>query len=326
MPSVLSEKQFHIEAAAYAFVEARVWPEGPVCPHCGGFERIGRLEGKSTRHGVYKCYQCRKPFTVKVGTVFESSHVKLNLWLQAMFLMSSSKKGISSNQLHRTLGVTLKTAWFMSHRIREAMRVVGMEPMGGAGQFVEADETYFGDKELVTKRTRKGKSTHKGKRAVVALVERGGRAHSIHVARPDKPTATKIVEENVAKDATLYTDEAGIYNAAKDHVAIHETIHHAKGEYVRDDVHTNSVEGYFSIFKRGMMGIYQHCSEKHLHRYLSEFDFRYSNREKMGVNDLTRTDRAIRGIVGKRLKYAATYEWPEALQPQKQSTEPQAEA
>ncbi|KPH82509.1 IS1595 family transposase [Bosea vaviloviae] len=303
MSSVLSEKHFHNEAAAYAFVEARVWPEGPICPHCGGFERIGKMGGKSTRIGVYKCYQCRKPFTVKVGTVFEASHVPMHLWLQAMFLLSSSKKGISANQLHRTLGVTLKTAWFMAHRVREAMRLVGFEPMGGAGAVVEADETYFGDKELVTKRTKKGKSGHSSKRAIVALVERGGQARTFHVDRADKVTVTEIVSENIARETRLMTDESRLYADALNHVAEHDHVKHSAGEYVRGDINTNTVEGYFSIFKRGMKGIYQHCSEKHLHRYLSEFDFRYNNRVALGVNDTARTDAAIRGIVGKRLTY-----------------------
>lgn len=307
MSSVLNDKHFHNEAAAYAFVEARIWPEGPVCPHCGGFERIGKMGGESTRIGTYKCYQCRKPFTVKVGTVFEASHVPMHLWLQAMFLMSSSKKGISSNQLHRTLGVTLKTAWFMSHRIREAMRTVGFEPMGGAGAVVEADETYFGDKEHVTKRTKRGKSAHSSKRSVIALVQRGGEVRTFHVDRADKVTVTAIVSANVAKESRLHTDESRLYSDAHMHVAQHETVAHTGHEYVRGDVTTNTVEGYFSIFKRGMKGVYQHCGEKHLHRYLSEFDFRYNNRVKLGVNDVARTDAAIRGIVGKRLTYQTAH-------------------
>jgi transposase-like protein len=306
MPSVLSARHFHDEAAAYEFVEARVWPQGPVCPHCDNSERIGKMAGETTRTGLYKCYACRKPFTVKMGTVFESSHVKMHLWLQAMFLLSSSKKGISSNQLHRTLGVTLKTAWFMSHRIREAMRTVGVEPMGGAGEVVEADETYFGDKEFVGRRTKKGKAAHSSKRSILALVERGGPARTFHVERADKETVTAIVAENVARESRLHTDESRLYNDTPAHVASHETVQHTAGEYVRGDVTTNSAEGYFSIFKRGMMGIYQHCSEKHLHRYLSEYDFRYTNRIKLGVDDLARTDRAIRGIVGKRLTYRTT--------------------
>ena len=301
--SVLSEPQFHNEAAAYKWVESRVWPEGPNCPHCGGVDRISKMAGKSTRMGVYKCYQCRKPFTVKVNTVFESSHVKLHLWLQAMFLMSSSKKGISSNQLHRTLGVTLKTAWFMSHRIREAMRVVGIEPMGGEGSIIEADETYFGDKELVSKRTKKGKSGLSGKRAVVALVQRNGKARTFYAPQINKLTMNQIISENLHPDTRLHTDESRLYSDALQMVDQHETVNHRTLEYVRGETHTNTVEGYFSIFKRGMKGIYQHCSEKHLQRYLSEFDFRYSNRIALGVNDPSRTELAIKGIVGRRLTY-----------------------
>lgn len=301
--SVFNQPHFHNEEAAYAFVEKRVWPNGPVCSHCGGIDRIGKLEGKSTRVGVYKCYDCRKPFTVKIGTVFEASHVKLHLWLQAMFLMASSKKGISSNQLHRTLGVTLKTAWFMSHRLREAMKVVGFEPMGGHGVTVEVDETYFGDKELVTKRTKKGKSGFKGKRAVVSLVERNGKARSFYAPQIDKMTVREVLEKNLHRGTALNTDESKLYSHIAHIVKSHEAVKHAAGEYVRGDVHTNTAEGYFSIFKRGMKGIYQHCSEKHLQRYLAEFDFRYSNRIALGVNDEARTDHMVRGIVGKRLTF-----------------------
>jgi transposase-like protein len=198
MSSVLSDKRFHDEAAAYRFVESRVWPDGPICPHCGGFERIGKMGGKSTRIGTYKCYQCRKPFTVKVGTIFESSHIPLHIWLQAIFLLASSKKGISSNQLHRTLGVTLKTAWFLSHRIREAMRSGGLDPLGGAGKIVEADETYFGEREnFMPSSQRRGRpyiGRARGpanKRAVVALVERGGEARAFHVDRATKVAPSK---------------------------------------------------------------------------------------------------------------------------------------
>jgi len=301
--SVFNQPHFHNEEAAYAFVEKRVWPTGPVCPHCGGFDRIGKLEGNSTRIGVHKCYQCRKPFTVKVGTVFEASHVKLHLWLQAMFLMASSKKGISSNQLHRTLGVTLKTAWFMSHRLREAMTTVGFEPMGGRGSIVEVDETYFGDKELVTKRTKKGKSGLSGKRAVVSLVERNGKSRSFYAPQINQLAVRDILLNNLHRGTSLTTDESKLYAPMAGVFKSHETVHHAAGEYVRGEVYTNTVEGFFSIFKRGMKGIYQHCSEKHLQRYLAEFDFRYSNRVALGVNDEARTDHMVRGIVGKRLTY-----------------------
>lgn len=313
MASVLDAPQFHVEKAAYEWVEARVWPNGPICPHCGGVERISKMGGKSTRIGAYKCYQCRKPFTVKVGTVFESSHIPLRIWLQAMYLLSSSKKGFSSNQLHRTLGVTLKSAWFLSHRIREAMRTVGFTPMGGYGAVIEADETYFGkaDKPQVSKQRQKsgrpftkgGKSGPSGKRAVLALVERGGSVRSFHVEQVDKAGVSRIVQANVRRESTLHTDESRLYSGAGNHFAAHETVKHSAGEYVRGSVHTNTIEGVFSIFKRGMQGIYQHCDEKHLHRYLAEYDFRYNNRVALGVDDVSRTDRVIKGVVGKRLTY-----------------------
>ncbi len=312
MTSVLSDKRFHDEEAAYAWVEARVWPEGPICPHCGGMDRISKMGGKSTRIGVYKCYQCRKPFTVKVGTVFEASHVPMRFWLQAMYLMISSKKGVSSNQLHRTLGVTLKTAWFMSHRVREAMKIVGIKPLGGAEKVVEADETYFGDRDIVVKRTKRGKSGHASKRSIVALVERGGGSvRSFHVDHADKATVTKIIAENIASESYLHTDESRLYTDAPLHVAEHHTVVHSGEEYVRYErdrtVHSNTVENVFSVFKRGMKGIYQHCAEKHLHRYLAEFDFRYNNRVAIGVNDEARADRVVKGIVGKRLKYKISH-------------------
>jgi transposase-like protein len=297
--SIIEAAAFQDEAAAYAWVEARVWPEGPICPHCGGVERIGKLQGKSTRVGVYKCYQCRKPFTVKVGTVFEDSHVPMRFWLQAMYLLCSSKKGISSNQLSRTLGVTLKTAWFMAHRIREAMRVVGMDPMGGAGEVVEADETFIGRLEGQPKAKRGG--WHKN--IVLTLVQRGGAARSFHVDGVRIADIAPIVRANIAKETALMTDEASHYGEVGREFASHETVNHKAEEYVRGNVTTNTVEGYYSIFKRGMKGVYQHCSEKHLHRYLSEFDFRYSNRIKLGVDDVARTEKAMKGIVGKRLTY-----------------------
>lgn len=301
MKSVLSDAHFHNEAAAYKFVEARVWPEGPVCPHCGGVERLGKLKGKSTRPGVYKCYQCRKPFTVKIGTVFESSHVKLHLWLQAMFLMASSKKGISSNQLHRTLGVTLKTAWFMTHRLRLAMQTVGIEPMGGAGEVVEVDETFVGRVEGM--KLKRG-SAHKN--VVLTLVQRGGEARSFHVASTRRYDIEPILKAHVHPETFVMTDEGTQYNKVHTMFAKHDTVNHSKDEYVRGIVSTNTVEGFYSVFKRGMKGVYQHCGERHLHRYLAEFDFRYTNRASTGVNDLARTDRLVRGIVGKRLTYQTT--------------------
>jgi transposase-like protein len=305
--SILEAKALQDEAVAIAWVEARVWPNGPVCPHCGGVDRIGKMKGKATRPGLWKCYQCRKQFTVKVGTVFEDSHVPMRLWLQAVYLLCSSKKGISSNQLHRTLGVTLKTAWFMSHRIREAMRVVGMEPMGGAGEIVEVDETIIGKQEGAPK----GRLHFGGayfRNTVMTLVTRGGSARSFHVEGSTMAQLLPIIRANILAGTAVMTDEAVWYQTLGYSFASHDTVKHTAKEYVRYGepyvIHTNTVEGFYSIFKRGMKGVYQHCSEKHLHRYLAEFDFRYSNRIRLGVDDVQRTERAIKGIVGKRLMYA----------------------
>ena len=299
MSSALSAPHFHNEIAATAYVEARIWPNGAVCPHCGGVERVGKLAGKSTRPGLWKCYQCRKPFTVKIGTIFESSHVALHIWLQAMFLIAGSKKGISSNQLHRILGVTLKTAWFMSHRIREAMRSGGLAPMGGDGGVVEVDETYIGVKEGTVKR-----AAYHHKMAVLSLVDRTtGEARSAVVTSPSRAQVEPILHANLAREARLMTDEAHLYRGMGKYFASHESVRHGFGEYVRGDAHTNTIEGFFSIFKRGMRGVYQHCREKHLHRYLAEFDFRYSNRAALGCNDADRADAMLQGIVGKRLTY-----------------------
>jgi transposase-like protein len=279
------------------------------------------MEGKSTRIGVYKCYQCRMQFRATVGTVFEASHVKLHIWLQAVALLSSSKKGISSNQLHRTLGVSLKTAWFMSHRIREAMRDGKLAPMGGPDSIVEMDETYHGSVAEPRDVTTSGRPYTKGgagpanKRAIVSLVERGGKVRTFHVEHADSSTVAKIVNVNLHHETRLHTDESRIYGNMVNHVAEHHTVKHSANEYVRrifhigpdgvrvEKVHTNTVETYFSIFKRGMRGTYQHCAEKHLHRYLAEFDFRHNNRIALGVNDLARADQILTGITGKRLTY-----------------------
>jgi transposase-like protein len=309
MKSVLSAKHFHNEEAAYAFVEARLWPEGPICPHCGGVERISKMGGKSTRIGAYKCYQCRKPFTVKVGTIFESSHIPMRHWLQAIFLMASSKKGISSNQLHRTLGCTLKTAWFLSHRIREAMRSTDTTPMGSDGTPVEMDETFVG---FVEGQPKTGRRAWSNKNVVFTLVERGGSARSFHVDGTRAGDFLPAIRANVAKGANVMTDELAAYKfiAETEQFGSHETVKHSKDEYVRYEgdkvISTNTVEGYYSVFKRGMKGTYQHCKEKHLHRYLCEFDFRYSNRVALGVNDIDRAERALKGAAGKRLTYRTT--------------------
>ena len=298
--SIMSRPEFHDEQAAYDYVEARIWPHGAICPKCGERDRVSKMGGKSTRIGAYKCYKCRKPFTVKVGTIFESSHVPMNVWLQAIYLMCASKKGFSSNQLHRTLGVTLKTAWFMSHRIREAMRSDGAVDFGSGGGVVEVDETFIGIQYKKPKGARGG--AHKNK--VLSLIDRTtGRAKSIVVKDLKISTLLPILRENIAKEATVYTDEAGQYGKLSKDFAAHDFVVHSAGEYGRGDVHTNTIEGYFSIFKRGMRGIYQHCNKKHLHRYVGEFEFRYSNRIANGLDDKMRADIALTGIVGKRLTY-----------------------
>jgi transposase-like protein len=260
------------------------------------------MGGKSTRIGAYKCYVCRKPFTVKVGTVFESSHVPLNVWLQAIYLMVGSKKGISSNQLHRILGVTLKTAWFMSHRIREAMREGDLAPMGGAGGIVEIDETFIGNDPERPKLPNARGFHHKMK--VLSLVDRStGRARSMVVNSLSAKAILPILQANIDKETRVFTDEAGYHARLAADFAGHYWVNHSIGQYGRGEIHTNTIEGFFSIFKRGMRGVYQHCGKQHLHRYLAEFDFRYNHRIALGVDDKQRADHALRGIVGKRLTY-----------------------
>jgi transposase-like protein len=300
--SVFSAPHFVDEQAAYAFVEAHLWPDGPVCPHCGVIGQAGRLQGKSNRPGLWKCYACRKPFTVKVGTIFEASHIAMRDWLTAIHMICSSKKGISANQLSRTLGITLKSAWFMGHRIREAFRPSGKPvPMGGEGGFVEADETYYGKKKDVP--VGPG-GAHK--HAVMALVERGGRVRSLYMPVARKSDVRDVVKHHVSPKAHLRTDESKLYFGIEQYVASHATVNHSKEEYVRGDASTNCAEGVFSIFKRGMVGTYQHCDVQHLQRYLNEFDFRYSNRKALGIGDEGRSVLALKGAVGKRLTYRTT--------------------
>ena len=283
------------------------WPNGPYCPHCGNADEslIAKIEGKKHSHraGLYYCNECKGQFTVTVGTVFERSKVPLTKWWLATHLMSASKKGISSHQLHRMLGVTYKTAWFMAHRIREAMKDMNPPPMGGEGSIIEADETYIGDKDIVTKRTKRGKSGLGSKRTVVSLVERGGSVRSFHVERATVASVREILVTNVSRKSNLFTDESRLYTTTGTEYAKHETVVHSRKQYVRGIVHTNTIEGVFSIFKRGMNGIYQHCGEAHLHRYLAEFDFRYNNRTALKVSDRERTEKAMKGIEGKRLTY-----------------------
>jgi len=298
MPSVFDRTYFTDEAAAYAKLESIVWPRGPHCPHCGEVERLGRMKGKATRVGLLKCYSCRKQFRVTVGTVFESSHISLHVWLQATFLMMSSKKGVSSNQLHRTLGVTLKSAWFMSHRLREALKPTNPSPLGGDGITVEGDETYIGPKA----KNRAYKPVGE-KQSVMSLVERGGSVRSFHVANVTANTLQPIIGKHVFRDSRFQSDESAIYTGIGWNFAYHGTVNHSAKEYVRGEDYTNTIEGYFSIVKRGIYGIYQRVSEAHLHRYLSEFDFRYSYRIARGYDDIERMDKALAGIVGRRLTY-----------------------
>jgi transposase-like protein len=298
--SILSAAHFHNEAAAFARLEAIVWADGPVCPHCGGVDRITPVKGG--RIGLRRCGDCKKQFTCKVGTVFEDSKVPLHKWFQAAHLLASSKKGISSHQLHRTLGVTYKTAWFMSHRLREAMTSAPKGQLGGSGKIVEADETFFVNRKGFKRRTGVGH-----KMAVVSLVERGGQIRSVVLERVTRKDVNRIIRRNVHEDSRLMTDTAAYYkgriHGTNFGIASHEMVNHEAGEYAYGDVTTNTIEGVFSIFKRGMKGVYQHCSEKHLHRYVAEFDFRYNNRSGLGIEDAERATNALKGIVGKRLTY-----------------------
>ena len=291
--------------AARAHLESLQWANGRACPHCGTVDNSVELKGKSTRPGVYKCRDCRKPFSVTVGTLFERSHIPLNKWLLAVHLLCASKKGMSSHQLMRMLDVTYKTAWFMSHRIREAMAPGSdVPPMGSDGGAVEADETYIGRKKGVAYRA--GGGAHKMK--IVTLLDRDS-GHARSTVIPERMTqdkVSKIVRDNVAREARLMTDESLLYKKVGLEMAGHHAVNHSKDEYVRVEdivITTNTVEGFFSIFKRGMRGVYQHCGEQHLQRYLREFDFRYSHRIANGVNDTQRAEKALAGIVGKRLTY-----------------------
>ena len=302
MESALSAEQFHNEAAAFAYVEAKLWLNGPVCPHCKGVNRIGKLQGKSTRPGLYKCYACRKPFTVRMGTVFEASHVPLRYWLQAIYMMCSSKKGISTRQLQRTFGGSMKTAWFLGHRIREAMKTLDIEPMGGDGGIVEIDETFIGTKYKKSA----GARGYAHKNAVMSLVERrpeGARVISFHVGGTAAADLLPVIKAHVDSGTHIMTDEAGQYAHLARHFTKHDFVCHSAGEYGHGFIHTNTVEGFYSVFKRGMIGIYQHCSKAHLSRYTAEFDFRYNNRIRLGVDDAMRADIALKGVKGKRLTY-----------------------
>ncbi|GGY95631.1 IS1595 family transposase [Novosphingobium colocasiae] len=303
--SVLSKPYFHNEEAAFTYLEGIVWADGTTCPHCGGVDRITKVKAnpvKRIREGLWRCGDCKKQFTVKVGTVFEHMRLPLHKALQAVYLMTSSKKGISAHQLHRVLEITYKSAWFLAHRIREAMRDGDLSAFGGNGGIVEVDETFIGKLKGVEK-----KRAFHHKMKVLALVDRdSGKARTMVIDNVKAETLMPIVIANVSREARIMTDEHSGYRDAGKWFAGHGTTSHGKGEYVNlqdRTIHSNTVEGYFSIFKRGMKGIYQHCGEQHLHRYLAEFEFRYNNREKLGYNDTYRSECALNGIVGKRVSY-----------------------
>jgi len=301
---VLAAPHFHIEDAAFAYVEAHLWPNGPACPHCGNFDdkRIGRLSGKSSRPGLRKCYACRKTFTVRIGSIFEDSHFPLHLWLQAIQLICASKKGVSTRQVQRAFNCSMKTAWFLMHRVREIMKpATGSSPMGGEGETLEADVTYVGRKPGTKVRRGTGHV-----RPVMTLVERDGKARSFHVPNVRGETLHAVLERHASTESHYMTDEDHVLGGVGWNFASHGSVNHSKDEYVRGNIHTNTVEGFFSILKRGIYGVYQHVSEAHLHRYLTEFDFRYSNRERLGVDDVERASVALSGAKGRRLTYETT--------------------
>jgi transposase-like protein len=302
MPNI-SDPIYHNADKAREHLETLYWPEGPVCPHCGVINEATKLQGKSTRKGVYKCNACEKPFTVTVGTVMEDSKIPLNKWVYAFAMVSESKKGFSAHQLHRSLGITYKSAWFMHHRIREAMSL-SQEPMGGAGCDVEADETFIG-KVKGKPRSRMG---IRNMNKVVSLVDRStGRARSFVVTdQLNADTISSILYTNVNRDSRLLTDEAHFYKRPGLEFRAHGRVNHSAEEWVYAgdrSIHTNTIEGFFGIFKRGMKGVYQHCSSKHLQRYMHEFDFRYTFRAANGYDDMARTAEALKGARGKRLTY-----------------------
>jgi transposase-like protein len=309
MANPLNNKIFQDATKAREWLELLLWPDGHVCGYCGVVNESTPLTG---RDGYYQCNvrECRKQFTVMVGTVFERSHIPLNKWLMAAFLLCASKKGISAHQMHRMLGITYKSAWFMMHRLREAMRAGKFPTMGGEGKHIEADETYVGGKEKNKHRNKRNKRNigGQGKEIVFSLVERGGAVRSQHVPEVSGETLRAILVSQVDRKSFLMTDDAGQYRHMGKEFDGHEVVNHGDGEYVRGDAHTNTIEGYFSILKRGIVGTYHHVSQQHLKRYLAEFDFRYNERSGLGVSDELRAERALKGIVGKRLTYRRTNE------------------
>lgn len=301
----MTKPRFTDPEAAREYLEGLRWPKGSFCPHCGGADRQSKLEGESHRAGLYFCGHCRQQYTVTVGTVFERSKIALHKWVLAVHLMASSKKGMSAHQLHRMLGITYKTAWFMAHRIREAMKSEG-GMLGGGGKTVEADETYYGPK---SQRKRNGmvKGAKRGggnKQKIFALVERDGKTRAFHVPEVTGKTLKPILLAQVSRESTLYTDSASHWsNMQEGTFQKHEMVNHLAKEYVRGDVHTNSIESFFGLLKRGIVGTYHHVSATHLQRYCEEFSFRHSHRTSLGVNDQQRADAIIKQVHGKRLTY-----------------------
>jgi len=303
--AVFQNPIFQDETKAREALEAIRWPNGPICPHCGNSaqDKIAKLEGKSSRPGLHYCNECKGQFTVTVGTVFERSKVPLTKWWMAAHMINSGKKGVSAHQVHRTIGVTYKTAWFMMHRLREAMKDVFNGPMSGDGGTIEADETYYGN---TSKRAKHYKKGHSQKMGVVGLVDPAtGHARAFAVKRATAQEVRKILVTNVSRKAALVTDESTLYNKVGEEYGMHQTVLHAGREYVnRDGFTTNHVENFFGIFKKGMVGVYHFCGEQHLQRYLTEFSFRYTNRH---VTDGERTAIALKGIEGKRLTYRSAH-------------------
>ena len=306
MKSLINQPHFQAPEKAREYLERIQWPNGPTCPHCGSVSKDHyALKGKAHRKGLWKCKDCREQFTVTVGTVFERSKIPLNIWLQAVHFLCSSKKGMSAHQLHRTLGVQYKTAWFMAHRIRKAMEERTHTPMGGPGGIVEADETYWGT-SAVGKRNKQVRRYIPGsaeKMKIFSLIERKGKARTFAVPKVNASTLAPILRGQVAQETHLMTDEARVYINVGREFAKHSTVTHSVGEYARGIAHVNTAESFFNILKRGLIGTYHHVGEHHLQRYVSEFDFRYNNRTALGVTDSERADKALKGIAGKRLTY-----------------------
>ncbi len=306
---VLNAPHFQSEPAAFAYVEARLWPHGAVCPECQQGDRARKLQGVRSKpskknpegieqHGLYKCYRCNGKFSVRIGTIFQASHLPLHLWLQVIHLMCCSKKGISARQVQRMFQCSMKTAWFVAMRVREAMAPMAEAgPLGGPGKTIEADDMEMGR----SKKTRRRPEGRKGNVKVLSLVERGGNQRSVTV---DHRGAGLMLRNLAHRDSRLVTDKGVTFKNLG--FAAHESVDHSKYEWSRGDVHTNSLEGFFSVFKRGIVGVYQHVDTKHFNRYLAEFDFRQNNRERLGINDARRAEIALQGMRGKRLTYGTT--------------------